>query len=145
GGKTATSNTNFQLFTITNGQVVTQYSSQGVRVSSGEQTAVVAVVAATPQGNIISRTALATVSVQLMAPSTATVAITPVDVFSDGAAHMAQITISGLLDADGVTPVPDGSKVGVTAVNCAALTTAGGCVSSAGGQILPAGVSPGDG
>ncbi|MHB8217454.1 MAG: carboxypeptidase regulatory-like domain-containing protein [Candidatus Sulfotelmatobacter sp.] len=145
GGTTATSNGNFQLFTITNGQVVTQYSSQGIRVSSGEQTAVIAVVAATPQGNIISRTALATVSVQLMAPSTATVAITPVDVFSDGAAHMAQITISGLLDADGVTPVPDGSKVGVTAASCAALTTAGSCIFSAGGQILPAGVSPGDG
>ena len=145
GGTTATSNTNFQLFTITNGQVVTQYSSQGIRVSSGEQTAVIAVVAVTPQGNVISRTALATVSVQLMAPSTATVALTPVDVFSDGAAHMSQITISGLLDADGVTPVPDGSKVGLTVVNCAALTTAGGCIFSAGGQILPAGVSPGDG
>ena len=145
GGTPAVNNGNFQLFPITNGQVVAQYSSQGVSVPSGEQTAVISVIAATPQGNVISRTALATVSVQLMAPSTATVAINPVDIFSDGAAHLTQITISGLLDADGVTPVPDGSKVGLTAVSCGALTQQGYCVSSPGGQILTGGVSPGDG
>ena len=145
GGTTSLSNSNFQLFPITNGQLVAQYSSQGVHVSSGNLTAVISAVVASPQGAIFSRTTLGTVSVQLLAPSTATVAVNPVDIYSDGAAHFTQITISGLLDSDGVTPVPDGSKVGVTANNCASFNQGGGCVLSAGGQISSAGVSPGDG
>ncbi len=144
GGTTASNNNNFQLFTITNGQVVAQYSSQGVAVSSGQKTAAVQIAPATPQGTVISTTAVGTISVQLMAPSTATVAFNPDDVFSDGGAHLSQITISGLLDANG-TPVPDGAKVGLSAVSCAAVTSGGSCITSAGGQILSAGVSPGDG
>ncbi|HLQ50999.1 MAG TPA: hypothetical protein VK129_05835, partial [Terriglobales bacterium] len=75
----------------------------------------------------------------------ATVAASPSDVFSDGASHLVQITVSGLLDSDGVTPVPDGSKIALSAINCAALNQSNGCIGSAGGQILSAGTSPGDG
>jgi hypothetical protein len=53
--------------------------------------------------------------------------------------------VSGLLDSDGVTPVPDGVKVGLSANNCAAVFPSGFCVGSIGGQILSGGVTPGDG
>ncbi|HTC93759.1 MAG TPA: carboxypeptidase regulatory-like domain-containing protein [Terriglobales bacterium] len=145
GGTPLNGNPNFRVFAVANGQVVTQYSSQGVSVNQGQNTATIQIVSTTPDGNMISRTAIGTVSVQLLAPSSATVAVNPGDLFSDGGSHLAQVTISGLLDSDGVTPVPDGAKVGLTAGNCVTLTAFGGCVFSAGGQILPAGTSPGDG
>lgn len=138
-------NPSYKVFTVTNGQVVAQYSSQGVTVFQGQQTAVIQVLPATPQNSLIGNHAIATVSVQLMAPASATVAASPSDVFSDGASHLVQITVSGLLDADGVTAVPDGSKVALSAANCAALNQFNGCVGSVGGQILSAGTSPGDG
>jgi hypothetical protein len=88
---------------------------------------------------------VATVTVQLLAPATSTVTANPVDIFSDGGSHLTQITISGLLDADGLTPVPDGAKVGLSASYCAARYSSGYCVNSAGGQILSGGNSAGDG
>jgi hypothetical protein len=145
GGTPMPGNSTYQLLTVTNGQVVAQYSSQGVAVGSGQQTATVQVLAATPQGAVINTTVVATVTVQLLAPATSTVTANPVDIFSDGGSHLTQITITGLLDADGLTPVPDGAKVGLSASYCAARYSSGYCVNSAGGQILSGGNSPGDG
>jgi len=145
GGTPMPGNSSFQLFTVTNGQVVAQYSSQGVAVTSGQQTATVQVLTVTPQGSLISSTLVATVAIQLLAPATSTVTVNPVDIFSDGGSHLTQVTITGLLDADGVTPVPDGSKVAISAAFCAARLSNGNCINSVGGQILSGGNSPGDG
>jgi hypothetical protein len=134
-----------QLFTIANGQVVLTYSSQGVAFGNGQQSVTVGVMAVTPQGNAISSTAVATVPIQLLAPGSSTVAVSPANVFADGADRRSQIVVSGLLDADGVTLVPDGTKLGLTAANCATRNAAGFCISSAGGAILSAGTTPGDG
>lgn len=134
-----------QLFTITNGQVVLQYSSQGVTVGIGQQTATVGIQAVTSQGNSISATALATVPIQLLSPGSSMVAVTPANVFADGADRRSQIVVSGLLDSDGITPVPDGTKVGLTVANCATRNAGGFCISSVGGTILSAGTTPGDG
>lgn len=145
GTNPAPFNSNAQLFTVTNGQVVLQYSDQGISVPTGEQTATVQVQTVTPQGNSISSTPVVTLSVPLLAPGSAVVAVNPSDVFADSADHRSQVTISSLLESDGVTPIPDGSKVAITvAPGCPAVSN-GSCVSSAGGALLSAGTSPGDG
>jgi hypothetical protein len=145
GSNPASFNSTIQLFTVANGQVTFPYSSQGVIVASGQQTATVQLETVTTQDGFISRTAVATVNVQLLSVGSGTVAATPASVLADGADHSAQIVVSNLVESDGVTPVPDGAKVGLTATNCAALTAQGFCVSSVGGVIRSAGTSPGDG
>lgn len=144
GGTPSPSNSNFSLFTITNGQVVLQYSSQGVAVASGSQTATISVVPVTPGGNLISNNALATVSVQLLAPGSASVSISPVDLTANGNSSQSSVTISGLKESDGVTPVPDGALVGLTATPYVAIFN-GNWVIGSGGTISSPGTSPGDG
>ncbi len=144
GGSPAPFSSQFRIFTVTNGQIVLQYSSQGVSVSSGIQTANVQMVAVTPSGNQISNTAIATVAVQLLAPGSASVSASPVDLTANGNANQSSITVSALKDSDGVTLVPDGALVGLGTGQSVAIF---GCcyVSSAGGTISSAGTSPGDG
>jgi hypothetical protein len=145
GGTTASFNSTTKLFPIANGQIVFQYSSAPVEVATGQQTATIQVMAVTPSGAQISRTELGTVSVQLLSPGSATVSASPADLPANGFNNQTQITVSGLLDSDGLTPVPDGAKVGISANNCAALFPNGVCVNSIGGQIFSGGVTPGDG
>jgi hypothetical protein len=145
GGTIAAFNSTVRLFPVTTGQVVFQYSSTPVEVVSGQQTATIQIMAVTPGGSQISRTELGTVSLQLLAPGSATVSASPADLAANGFTNLSQITVSGLLDSDGVTPVPDGSKVGLSTNNCAALFPSGFCVNSTGGQILSGGVTSGDG
>jgi hypothetical protein len=144
GGTAATNNGNFRIFPVQNGQVVLQYSSQGVVVPSGQRTANVQVVAVNPSNAVISTANIGVGAVQLLSPGSATVTITPSDVFSDGITHTASIAITNLKDSDGVTPLPDGARIGLSAVNNASFL---GCcgIGSAGGQILSAGTTAGDG
>ena len=134
-----------RVFTVTNGQVVFEYSSQGVSVNSGQKTASVQVRSVTPQMASISSRAVTTVPVQLLSPGSAVVEFQPGDLIADGFDHRSRVTISGLMDSDGLTPMPDGAKVGLTVVNCAAYPQTGSCISSAGGTLLSAGTSPDDG
>ena len=146
GGTPAPFSSVYSLFTITNGQVVFQYSSQGVSVASGAQTATIQILTVNPSGSAISYNAVATVSVQLLAPGTASVSFSPVDLTANGNSNMSSVTITGLKDSDGVTPVPNGALVGLTAVPYAALASNGCCyIAGAGGTIASAGTSPGDG
>ncbi len=144
GGTPSPSNSNFSVFAITNGQVAFQYSSQGVSVASGSQTATIQVVTVTPNGSVISNTAVATVAVQLLAPGSASVSASPVDLTANGNSNQSAITISGLKDSDGVTPVPDGALVGLTSNPYVAIFN-GSYVAGSGGTIASAGTSPGDG
>jgi hypothetical protein len=84
-------------------------------------------------------------SIQLLAPGSATVSISPSNVFSDGGNHTTAVTINNLKDSDGITPMPDGAKIGISVANDA--TVIPGCcfIGSAGGQILSAGTTAGDG
>jgi hypothetical protein len=104
----------------------------------------IAVVSVTPGGSEISNTAIATVSVQLLAPGSANVNVSPVDLTANGNSNQTAITISGLKASDGVTPIPDGALVGLTAAPYAALSN-GYYVIGSGGTIASAGTSPGDG
>src|SRR5260370_34386867 len=63
----------YKLFTITNGQIVPQYSAQGVSLASGSQTATVQVVPVTMGGSQISSTAAATRAVQFLGTGTGSV------------------------------------------------------------------------
>ena len=144
GGTPAPFNSLFSLFTITNGQIVFQYSSQGISVPSGSQTAIVSVVPVTPGGSEISSNVLGTVSVQLLAPGSANVNFSPVDLTANGNANYSAVTITGLLESDGITPVPNGALVGLTTIPYAAIFS-GSYVIGSGGTIASAGTSPGDG
>ncbi|MFZ1010565.1 MAG: carboxypeptidase regulatory-like domain-containing protein [Candidatus Sulfotelmatobacter sp.] len=146
GGTISSFSSVYSIFTVTNGQVVFQYSSQGVSVASGSQTATVAVIPVTPNGSEISNYAIATVSIQLLAPGSANVSFSPVDLTANGNANQSAVTISGLLESDGVTPIPNGALVGLTAVPNAAITSNGCCyIGGSGGTLASAGTSPGDG
>ena len=146
GGTPASFGAQYKLFPVTSGQVVLQYSAQGVAAGSAEQkTATVQALTVTPAGSFISNLVVATASIALVGPTSANVAANPPDVFADGGAHLSQITLSALVDTGG-TPIPDGAKVGLTAADIAAATEDGCCyVRSAGGQILTGGTTPGDG
>lgn len=145
GGTPASFNSQFSLFTITGGQVVFQYSSQGVSVPSGSQTANIQVISVTPNGNLISQQTVATVSVQLLAPGSASATFSPADLTANGNLNQSSVTITGLKDADGVTPIPDGALVGLTSAPNAAYVSGVGYVAGAGGTISSSGTSPGDG
>lgn len=135
----------YRLFTITNGQVVAEYSAAGVQVASGEQLAVLTVLSVNAQNLLISDRSLASVGLRLLAPAKATVISNPVNVAGTGVTQLSHITISDIIDSDGVTRVPDGTKVALTAGNCTARTQVGSCIFSAGGDILTGGTLPGDG
>jgi hypothetical protein len=143
GGTPSSFNINFHTFTVTNGQVVFQYSSQGVVVPSGQRTANVQIVSLNSSGGEISGVAIGVAAIQLLSPASAAVTVNPSDIFADGFAHTSAITITNVKSSDGVTPVPDGSRLGLSAVNGASVF---GCcfVGSAGGQILSAGAVAGD-
>lgn len=143
GGTTAGNNGSFKVFPVTNGQVVVQYSAQGLLVSEGERIANIAVVAVNAQGNVISTQAIGVVPVRLVAPASITVAVTPGNLTAHAPSQLSQITLTNLKSAEGL-PMPDGSKVGISVGNSATFT---GCCfnTSVGGTILPSGTNPDDG
>jgi len=145
GSNPAPFDSSAQLFTIMSGQVVFQYSAQGVSVASGQQVAVVQVRTVTPQGAAIGSAPVSIISIPLLAPGSAVVAANPSDIFADNGDHRSQVTVTGLLQSDGITPVPDGAKVALTVSSSCVAVQNGSCVPSAGGTLLTAGTSPGDG
>jgi hypothetical protein len=146
GGTPSPSGGIYRVFAVQNGQVVLEYSAQGVSLSSAAQAiAVVQVVPARPDGSLIGSRVAGTVSVQLGGAGGATVAVSPSDLLADGVDRLVQVTVSHLVDADGVTPIPDGAKVVLSAANCAARDANVACIPSQGGQLRSAGVTPGDG
>ena len=119
GGTTASNNTSFKVFPIVNGQMVFEYSAQVTAIASGEQNAVIQLVPAKSDNTIVSTTVMSTGTVVLSAGS-GTVASTPATVLADGIDRRTQIVVSHLVDLDGSTPIPDGTRVGVTVGNCTA-------------------------
>jgi hypothetical protein len=143
GGTPAANNTNFKVFTITNGQVVVQYSSQGVTVADTEKVANITVVSVNSQSNVITNQAIATVPVRLVPPASVTVSVSPGNLTAHSPSMISQVTLTNLKSADGL-PMPDGSKVGLSVTNSA--TFQGCCfIGSAGGTISSAGTLPDDG
>jgi hypothetical protein len=132
------------LFPITNGQVVAELSAEGVSFAGADRIGTVQVRSSRTSGTVISSTAVATVPVRFVAPAAGgTVTFTPPDVLADRAGRLSSIVITGLVDAAG-RPLPDGTKVALTVVNNTALHDFQ-WMQSAGGKLLTANVTPGDG
>ena len=145
GGTLSTSDGRFRVFTLQNGQAVFEYSAQGVTVSTGQSTARVQLVSASQSGAVLSVYSIGTVPIQMLAPSSALVTLTPADLPADNAAHLAQLTISNLGESGGAT-VPDGAKVAITVnPNTVIDPATGGYVQSVGGTLQSAGTTAGDG
>ncbi|MEA2462923.1 MAG: hypothetical protein QOJ98_670, partial [Acidobacteriota bacterium] len=131
----------FKTFQITNGTVDVVYGNQGITSVPGEvKTANVALMQAGANGERLSATALGVVPVYTIGTTSAQASADPSVFFSDGADYRSTITITNIKDSLG-RPVPEGTLVGITAVNQA--TWAGTWwAQSAGGQILGGTVSP---
>jgi hypothetical protein len=114
-----------------------------VIVSQGERVATVQVASANRQGNILSVTALATVPIRLLSPASARVIAAPIHVTAFAPEVSSQITVTDIKSPDGVR-LPDGSKIGLSAVNQASWWGTW-WADSAGGKITPAGTTAGDG
>jgi hypothetical protein len=137
----------YRLFSVTNGQVVAEYSAAGVNVATGTKTAVVQVALFKPDLTLGSSVAVATLPVTLTAPGAATVSADPAARHADGSDGLVQITAASILDSAG-NPVPDGTKVLLTSVHNAAQYQNGAYIPSVpvpGGDLRTAGTSPGDG
>ena len=145
GGETlGTLAAHYHVFTITNDQVVAEYSADGKSVTSGSQTAVVQVLFVRSTGTLVSTKVVATVPIQLLSPPSTVVATSPMDLLGDGGERLSQITVSQISEPGG-TPVAEGAKVGLSAADCAAVDFDRACLASVGGEIRSAGTSPGDG
>jgi hypothetical protein len=144
-GTPAANNGNFKVFPVTNGQVVVQYSSQGILVSEGERIANIAIVAVSAQNNVITTQAIGTTPVRLLAPASVAVAVAPgsLTAHSPSSSQLSQITITDLKSADGL-PMPNGAKIGISVGNAVTFIN-GNYNFSAGGTILSSGTNPDDG
>jgi len=145
GGETfATLSAHYHVFTITNDQVVAEYSADGKSVTSGSQTAVVQVLFMRSDDRLVSSSVVATVPIQLLSPPSTVVTTSPMDLLGDASERLSQVTVSQISEPGG-TPVAEGAKVGLSAADCAAVDFDGTCLASVGGEIRSAGTSPGDG
>jgi hypothetical protein len=146
GGTTDPANGAYQLFPVTNGQVVLQYSSRGIGMATHQSaTANVQVVSSDPNGNIISGREVVVLPLLLTSPGSAQVSVSPSDIFAGGTNVQALITAANLIGSDGVTPVPDGANIGLSTASCALRDLNGFCISSVGGALASAGLTPVDG
>ena len=130
----------FRSFTLNGGAVDATYSPLATTLDPG-QTALtrIQVTPGDPAGGVLDRLAIAVEPLTLLGPTHAVGTVTPSQLLADGALHTAAIRFSPVLDAYG-NPLPDGSKVLVSAANQAAVNAAGTqCASeaSAGGRSVP--------
>jgi hypothetical protein len=128
-----------RAFTVTAGQIVAELSASGISVASGSRTAIVQVFPIRSTGAALApNEALASVEVELMPVGIDRVEAAPLSVFASGNPSLSSITVR-------LTAIPDGSQVALTAENCAAESSTGACIASAGGALSSAGLAPGDG
>jgi hypothetical protein len=128
-GTPAPNNPSFKVFTIVDGAVTATYSSQPVMPASllGAH-AVIQVIAADANGNILGNEAISTFDLPLRAATDpGTVVASPAAYFVDKGDRRSRLTIT--------VPLPDGAKVAVTASGNSSLVN-NGYVASAGGTIL---------
>jgi hypothetical protein len=134
----------FRVHTVQNGQVVLTYSNAGIVLGPNQTaTALISALPASVNGNIGTRPFLA-VPVTLAGISNATVTPAISSTPADGVARPITVTVSNIVDALGL-PVPDGTKVGLTAANWYRVTDGGCCNNSHGGAFTDGETSPSDG
>jgi hypothetical protein len=144
GGDPAPFGSAYRIFSVTNGQIVAEYSSLNV-VPVSTLTARIVALSVNQNDQLLSGFLLGSTSIQLLGTGSAVVEVSPIDIGGTGVPQMSNITVRDLKDAVTLAPVPDGTKVALTVVDCASRFTNNACVSSVGGEIIPVGTVPGDG
>jgi hypothetical protein len=129
--------TSFRAFPVASGQVVAEISVNGISVASGSRTVIVQIASLRSDRTPIGFEAVGSVEVELVPPGSH-VAASPLGLFAGGPEAMSSLTVS-------LPGMPDGTRVALTAADCAAQTATGACIASAGGAISGAGALPGDG
>jgi hypothetical protein len=136
--------TDYRRFVLEQGAIGATYSTDGVTGLVGQtKIANLTALMADPAGAYISKRTLAVLPLRLLAPSHAVGSATPSSILADARLHTSVVTFTTIVDADG-NPLPDGSKVAVSAGHCVGDDSFGSCIVSANGQILNGDPVPGD-
>lgn len=137
----------FRTYTVVGGRVDATYSAETVAplAVTESRSVVVALVAASPLNDrrLIDRP-FAEGIVALSGVATATVIANPSTLVADKQNRVSVVTVSGLTDAQG-RPVPDGTKVAITAGLWYRLADGGYPNGSAGGTMVGGDPTPNDG
>lgn len=136
---------NFRTYTVSNGRIDATYAADTVPPfgPNESRSAVIAAVVANAADSRVTVTPFAEGSVALSSAVAASAAASPSTLYADRQARTSVLTISGITDAQGV-PVPDGTKVAITAA--AWYRPDGGYPNgSAGGTMLGGDPTPNDG
>lgn len=144
-GQTATNDGSFQIFSVMGGRVDATYSAESVpRLSVTDvRSSVIAATVASETGRV-TITPFAEGVVAVSSISTGNASVAPTSLLADRQGRTAVVTITGLTDAQGV-PVPDGTKVAMTASAWYRMADGGYHNGSAGGTMIDGGTVPNDG
>lgn len=136
---------NFRTYTVTNGRIDATYAADTVPPfgPNESRSAVIAAVVANASASRVTVIPFAEGAVALSSAVAASAVASPPTLYADRQARTSVLTISGITDAQGV-PVPDGTKVAITA---AAWYRPDGSYpnGSAGGTMLGGDPTPNDG
>ncbi len=144
GGAATPNDGRMRTYETVGGQIVVTYSAEGLVYGPGAvATAVVVLVPADSANNRIGERPILAIPVKLAAVSSGTIVPEVPSVLGDGGVHPVRVTLSGMRDALG-NPVPDGTRVALTAANFARLDGYC-CTGSVGGEFLDGAPVPNDG
>ncbi len=137
----------FRTFTVQGGRIEATYSAESVSplAVTDHRTAVIAVVAASQANNNRAVTVpFAEGALAVSSVATGAIAVAPASLLADTQDRRSVVTITGLVDSQG-RPVPDGTKVALTAANWYRLADGGFGNGSAGGAFIDGAPTPNDG
>lgn len=146
GGSTAANDSRFQTSALSNGATQFTYSAKDIALGGGvTRDAWLALLAATSNNNRggVRPFSEGRVLLSSITAGHAITTATPNVLTASTADSRSVITLTGLTDADG-RPVPDGSRIAVTAVNWTRLDDGGCCNGSFGGTIVGGDPVPND-
>jgi hypothetical protein len=135
-GGSATTDNDFRSFPVQGGQVVFEYSAQGLGLGKdATSNAIVSLLPADGNGNRVGSRPLSALTIPLGGVSSATVTPEFTSSIADGTDRPIRVVISNLRDAFG-NVVPDGTRVGLLAKNWYRLSDGGCCNGSVGGAFI---------
>ncbi len=144
-GEPAANNGHFKLLSTSGAAARFTYSAESVPpiTSAVVRAAVIAAVAADSTNLRVFRP-FAEGAIALSSIATGTIAAAPTTLLADGQGRTAQVTVTGLVDAQG-RPVPDGTRVAIGAVEWYRVSDGGYSNSSVGGVMLGGTPAPNQG
>jgi len=145
GGVPTPNDGSFRTFALTGGQLVATYSSAGLVLDPGQTaTTYVSVLPASANANRVGTRPIVAVPITLAGVSQASVVPDQSSVVADGGVRPVRVVVSGIRDALG-NPVPDGTRVALTADAWYRVADGGWHNGSAGGVFVDGAPTPNDG